>query len=1126
MEAVSKASAVPAADAACTSYVTIILDITGSMGSQIEGVKRAVRELIPLLAENPNLGIVIVTFTEGGSGKTSGGPRCYVSVNIFSDPTKADTFVRKITLSTPPGHPGVNAYGDDGDENAKAALYALKELDGTKPTVAFFITDAGYHRTKRDSPTAKAEEDFLVAKGVSDTDFYALFDSVLSHFGGNLVVVPIVYNFAGQRAHTKQAYGQMAMTSGSGVVIEPVRTSAGTLALTMATFVSRLLGQLNGQTDLPPEPPQEMLAGLRLLDTSGMNRIARDDHTPPGPYPREGDAGVLFESAMTRAVTAFKMSWKRCIDVDKISLLRQLVFGLTAAKYVLAVTSGDPISTDLLDRLKRSYPEMLEQVPKEHRGQIKATPEVVEALAAELAAASTKGGADGDVDETADAVTLETVRDTVGAALEDEIRRAEGDEDELEKPDVDPLEAVFAMVHGIFVNVRFPLGATGKPNFADAWSAMIDKHSFDTVSAESAVRLFKDSKDVDDWYAGPEEEEWYETGTRGGGVAVGLSDRREYNGFVPLMDEGDPIKTAVMRIFSGLQVMNLLQMTVLAGSPGGFLPNMYPGMVATTLAQVIRTSAGGSWTGVERAAGEANDRLASQMVFSLRGIMGSPATTARLRLKAGKADPANPLSKFLMVLCKHPRGCTKAEDAFHAKMRLVLNEWVAATVQLHFGKGTPENDERFHAFLKDIVPLEAIFGKRALDIDPLEQLHPLEVAGGKDGSGFAAVDGWKATGLANLANTDLYKDIKRLTDRCRVVFGCLDLDYNVDDIVLDYVIYRFRTARYDFVEASESPTSPPSKKSKSAASSTTSAVDNGSHEPIENMPSTLTLLVKIYRKAMHRELAEMRESRRVHVTDLLKAQVVSARAVTAETRSMELLGTKYSLTRMDVPALLNLAGYDGNLAFVEELVLGDWTPEPPQCLRRFSAEIIENVEAAGGGGAGGLSERLRDAISQKMICLRTASCNRHGHTAGLRFPGPMGWTKEYAMARRSNVLKKRGREEPVWGPVQKIVPQMKRYTEFGTELLRRLDEYGDGNGEEIALLPPPPPPTAASGKKAKKAKRREALGGDPVVVVTLDQLKRDVRRVLYSYDDANCLPVVQRKIVKLGVPMNLLDGLL
>lgn len=57
----------------------------------------------------------------------------------------------------------------------------------------------------------------------------------------------------------------------------------------------------------------------------------------------------------------------------------------------------------------------------------------------------------------------------------------------------------------------------------------------------------------------------------------------------------------------------------------------------------------------QRDAGEANDRLASQMVFSLRGIIGAPAKAARLRLKFGKVDPANPPSRFLMVLCKQPR---------------------------------------------------------------------------------------------------------------------------------------------------------------------------------------------------------------------------------------------------------------------------------------------------------------------------------------------------------------------------------------------------------------------------------------------------------------------------------------
>lgn len=39
--------------------------------------------------------------------------------------------------------------------------------------------------------------------------------------------------------------------------------------------------------------------------------------------------------------------WNR---TNQVSLLRQLVFGLTAAKFVLAITAGNPISEDLLNR--------------------------------------------------------------------------------------------------------------------------------------------------------------------------------------------------------------------------------------------------------------------------------------------------------------------------------------------------------------------------------------------------------------------------------------------------------------------------------------------------------------------------------------------------------------------------------------------------------------------------------------------------------------------------------------------------------------------------------------------------------------------------------------------------------
>lgn len=83
-------------------------------------------------------------------------------------------------------------------------------------------------------------------------------------------------------------------------------------------------------------------------------------------------------------------------------------------------------------------------------------------------------------------------------------------------------------------------------------------------------------------------------------------------------------------------------------------------------------------------------------------------------------------------------------------------------------------------------------------------------------------------------------------------------------------------------------------------------------------------------------------------------------------RSLQFLGTVYTLGRIDVPALLQASGYD-NLRFVEELVVGDWTPEPPQCLRRFAVEISTGVGEAGGGGEGGLSERCVESIDVTVI---------------------------------------------------------------------------------------------------------------------------------------------------------------
>ena len=54
--------------------------------------------------------------------------------------------------------------------------------------------------------------------------------------------------------------------------------------------------------------------------------------------------------------------------------------------------------------------------------------------------------------------------------------------------------------------------------------------------------------------------------------------------------------------------------------------------------------------------------------------------------------------------------------------------------------------------------------------------------------------------------------------------------------------------------------------------------------PNTNARLPTILFRQIYRNALHVELAEMRETRKMHAINLLKARVVSARAITAETR--------------------------------------------------------------------------------------------------------------------------------------------------------------------------------------------------------------------------------------------------
>lgn len=128
--------------------------------------------------------------------------------------------------------------------------------------------------------------------------------------------------------------------------------------------------------------------------------------------------------------------------------------------------------------------------------------------------------------------------------------------------------------------------------------------------------------------------------------------------------------------------------------------------------------------------------------------------------------------------------------------------------------------------------------------------------------------------------------------------------------------------------------------------------------------------------------------------------------------------------------------------------------------------------------------------------MRTWRANRHGHTASLRYPGPMGWTEAYEAARNANLAETE--REPA-----RILPQMKHYTECGAEVLRRLE---DGNVKYVRVVP------------------EGVCGSEERGASVAQDAKTAVRGVLYSYNDANLLPCAWEKIEAFGV-LCLLEGL-
>lgn len=527
----------------------------------------------------------------------------------------------------------------------------------------------------------------------------------------------------------------------------------------------------------------------------------------------------------------------------------------------------------------------------------------------------------------------------------------------------------------------------------------------------------------------------------------------------------------------------------------GFLPNLHAGTAASCLVGLL--SSGEQLT-------EFRWEQALAIAHTLRCMHRPAARAIAQQLAAGKANPADPAPKFVAALLslgarlpagalgdKAPGAASPAAPAsreqLHAAARLVLEEWMAALVQRHYGKRGPQSDADYLASLQQYLPLELLLpecGGGA--VDPLCALHPLE----EQELPLGRVNpGWQAAAVRRLRGEEegvpAHPMLARF-EHCAAALLALLLGAEAsaapapeegrallaacwpewEAAFITALLLRQRTARYS-VTAAE------------AAAGSCDAAGEGAGVVWERVEvaTPVELALGRAREALAAELAGFKKARTEAALEQLLATTVEAlRAAASAGADAEaasaalkelyvplgpartagavggaagaaagtaageagegaaarptsaplgpvatLLNQTVCLDRASVPLILERllpaqqAEQHGQpegkqapaaqaapaqqqlpQALLRCLVAGSWTTVPPQALR--NCQLVRQLALSTPG-----CEDLLELITAREVCTRATGHNRHGHSAKLNYPGPAGWTKEYAEARLAAV---------------------------------------------------------------------------------------------------------------------------
>lgn len=455
-----------------TLEVAFLLDITGSMGSQIDGVKLMVSQFCSI--ERPGVNVHIITFTENSKN-------CYVTHSSTGlNSAKLVEYVNSIKLSTPPGTSGIVAPGGDGPENVVAATtMLLKQFEPSDNILAFIITDdAPHHKSFGASAEAEAEKRWLTENGFENHDIFARLNELVETL--NITIVPVLYG----QAHAYKWYQQAALLT-DGLVLCPQIADSYVLADGLGLILDAV--QRLAVTRQIDAGDLQNLNGFAVLGLNFDDFVPLEsDPESLGECKRQAvlhrDANEIKASLLGLLETTFdrfsgKKSAKRCRAVDASVI--------AASVRVLVVSMLHAVDSPLVanDDFERNVAKLMQVLERSGAESKKSEMKLVNLLVENIGELKEKLKLVDKSDKTSVQCLI-----TLNSALEylNGLEQMPSTEEEVAAW----MEMAMQLSMCRLLNITFPLDFYGKPDFNDAWAASIRFIELaTTLSASSAAKL-------------------------------------------------------------------------------------------------------------------------------------------------------------------------------------------------------------------------------------------------------------------------------------------------------------------------------------------------------------------------------------------------------------------------------------------------------------------------------------------------------------------------------------------------------------------------------------------------------------------------------------------------------------